>query len=125
MRLYVTRNGSWAGTQADAKALAASERSVWREEEVPTSKAELLAFLNRLHVGREGTGEAPQAPPEVVEAPKAPVAPAAPSAADRVAEECDIEEAIGRADLPRTIRLAEHVHWRLKEHLEEARLYLT
>ena len=46
MRLYTNNEGSWAGTQADAK--------VWGEfeqVEVPTDKATLLEFLNTHAVG--------------------------------------------------------------------------
>jgi len=41
MRLYTTPAGKWAGTQADAKKLGD-----FCEAEVPTMKADLLAFLN-------------------------------------------------------------------------------
>ena len=41
MRLYTTPAGKWAGTQADAKKLGG-----FCEAEVPTMKADLLAFLN-------------------------------------------------------------------------------
>ena len=41
MRLYTTPAGKWAGTQADAKKLGG-----FCEAEVPTIKADLLAFLN-------------------------------------------------------------------------------
>ena len=41
MRLYTTPTGKWAGTQADAKKLGG-----FCEAEVPTMKADLLAFLN-------------------------------------------------------------------------------
>jgi len=41
MRLYTNRKGDWAGTQIDARKLGS-----FMEEYVPTSKAELLEFLN-------------------------------------------------------------------------------
>lgn len=41
MRLYVSPNKEWSGTQADAKKLG-----TFIEVDVPTSKAELLEFLN-------------------------------------------------------------------------------
>ena len=41
MRLYTTPVGEWSGTQADAKKLGA-----FVEVDVPTAKADLLAFLN-------------------------------------------------------------------------------
>ena len=45
MRLYATPTGRWAGTQADAKKLGG-----FCEAEVPTMKADLLAFLNEHQV---------------------------------------------------------------------------
>lgn len=39
MRLYITRDGSYAGTQADAG-------KGFQQVEVPTDKAGLLAYLN-------------------------------------------------------------------------------
>ena len=41
MRLYTSPKGEWSGTQADAKKLG-----TFVEVDVPTSKADLLAFLN-------------------------------------------------------------------------------
>jgi hypothetical protein len=41
MRLYTSPKGEWSGTQADAKKLGA-----FVETDVPTVKADLLAFLN-------------------------------------------------------------------------------
>jgi hypothetical protein len=43
MRLYYDQKGNWAGTQADAKKAFGKD---WWEIDVPTSKAELLDFLN-------------------------------------------------------------------------------
>ena len=43
MRLYYDQKGNWAGTQADAKKAFGKD---WWEIDVPTSKAELLEFLN-------------------------------------------------------------------------------
>ena len=43
MRLYYDQKGGWAGTQADAKKAFGKD---WWEIDVPTSKAELLEFLN-------------------------------------------------------------------------------
>lgn len=47
MRLYTNKDGSWAGTQADAKKLDGS----FELAEVPTDKATLLEFLNEYAVG--------------------------------------------------------------------------
>ena len=44
MRLYYDQKGNWAGTQADAKKAFGKD---WWEIDVPTSKAELLEFLDR------------------------------------------------------------------------------
>ena len=46
MRLYRDPEGNWRGTQADAK----RDLEVWRTTDVPTSKPELLAFLNEHRV---------------------------------------------------------------------------
>ncbi len=50
MKLYTNRNGGWAGTQADARKAWGKD---WIEHEVPTSKQELINFLNTNAVGRE------------------------------------------------------------------------
>ena len=41
MRLYVSKNNQWTGTQSDAKALGSFDQI-----EVPTDKPGLIAFLN-------------------------------------------------------------------------------
>ena len=43
MRLYYDQKGGWAGTQADAKKAFGKD---WWEIDVPTSKKELLQFLD-------------------------------------------------------------------------------
>ena len=52
MRLYTNNQGSWVGTQADAKRKFGFKNE-WREVGVPTSKDELLEFLNFNAVGGE------------------------------------------------------------------------
>ncbi len=47
MRLYTNDKGAWAGTQADARRDFGKD---WREVDVPTSKPDLLAFLNNYGV---------------------------------------------------------------------------
>tara|TARA_R110001592_G_scaffold64106_3_gene196811 strand:+ start:128 stop:481 length:354 start_codon:yes stop_codon:yes gene_type:complete len=47
MRLYTDQKGNWRGTQADAK----KDLDQWDTTDVPTSKAELLEFLNVHKVG--------------------------------------------------------------------------
>lgn len=83
MRLYRTPAGSWAGTQADAKALAKADATTWAEVEVPVDKPGLLAFLNEHKVGsravgvREGTVETQEAFEATHVAPEPPCLPAA------------------------------------------------
>lgn len=49
MKLYKSKSkGQWVGTQRDAQKNFPRD---WEETEVPTSKAELLAFLNGHNVG--------------------------------------------------------------------------
>jgi hypothetical protein len=43
MRLYQDSKGQWYGTQADARRAAPRD---WREVDVPTSKQDLLDWLN-------------------------------------------------------------------------------
>ena len=47
MKLYTDAHGNWRGTQAEAK----KDLDNWQTHEVPTSKQELLAFLNAHKVG--------------------------------------------------------------------------
>ena len=48
MRLYMNNKGEWFGTQADARRNSPRE---WVEVEVPTSKQDLLNWLNENKVG--------------------------------------------------------------------------
>ena len=47
MKLYTDCEGNWRGTQAEAR----KDLNMWQTHEVPTSKAELLEFLNAHKVG--------------------------------------------------------------------------
>ena len=47
MKLYTDSEGNWRGTQAEAR----RDLNLWQTQEVPTSKAELLEFLNAHKVG--------------------------------------------------------------------------
>ena len=70
MRLYCLRirgRAHYAGTQADARALKRETGAAWEEVDVPTGKAELIAFLNE---NAPGTPPTP-APPAVPVAPPA------------------------------------------------------
>ena len=51
MILYTTKQGHWAGTQADARKLKKQHGTPCEPYEVPVSKQELLAFLNEHRVG--------------------------------------------------------------------------
>jgi len=48
MRLYTNKDGQWFGTQADARKGAPRN---WVEVDVPTSKQELINWLNANQVG--------------------------------------------------------------------------
>ena len=48
MRLYTNKSGAWFGTQADAR--RSSPRN-WVEVDVPTSKQDLINWLNANQVG--------------------------------------------------------------------------
>jgi hypothetical protein len=54
MRLYVSKNNEWTGTQLDAKASGAYEQI-----EVPTDKVGLMAFLNDLTYANDERVEQP------------------------------------------------------------------
>ena len=79
MKLYQSPDGTWTGTQADAKAHARDNATTWKEVEVPVDKAGLMAFLNRHKVG--GSVAAPVVFPAFSPPAAAPVA--APVYGDR------------------------------------------
>ena len=54
MRLYVSKNNEWTGTQLDAKASGAYE-----QVDVPTDKVGLMAFLNDLTYANDERVEQP------------------------------------------------------------------
>lgn len=58
MRLYICIDGSYAGTQADANAKGRG----WTQEEVPTDKAGLLAYLNGMVDEHRATQSLPAVP---------------------------------------------------------------
>jgi len=59
MKLYVNKDKTqWAGTQADAK----KEFGIVESYEVPTDKAGLISFLNKVCYGTESTVEATPLP---------------------------------------------------------------
>tara|TARA_R110001592_G_scaffold25460_7_gene96673 strand:+ start:3360 stop:3710 length:351 start_codon:yes stop_codon:yes gene_type:complete len=113
MRLYTNPKGEWTGTQADARKLGS-----FLEVDVPTSKADLLKFLNEHRVYDTIYNaldcDAPSAP---VAEPSAPpvksIATHRESAwhnINRVAEEAPLSE------LTTAMNIIMH---RIQEHLEE------
>jgi hypothetical protein len=122
MKLYIA-DGGYVGTQAEAKQVDRAFRPV----EVPTSKDELIAFLNQLvrhtaDIYRSRVAIMP-APELFQSAP--PATPAAIEAsatrAAQIARDITIEEAIAEADYARALALAHHIHHRLMEHARAAR----
>ena len=74
MRLYKNNSGQWFGTVRDAQRTKALTGLEWKEVNVPTSKADLLDFLNDNKVGlEEGQGSTGTCKPIV--APYDPDAP--------------------------------------------------
>lgn len=70
MRLYKNSNGQWVGTQREAQKNFPRD---WKETDVPTSKADLIAFLNSHKVGGKPAAEnasaaAPSSKPDSLEA---------------------------------------------------------
>jgi hypothetical protein len=70
MRLYTSPKGEWSGTQADAKKLGA-----FVETDVPTVKADLLAFLNDHSVMINKLKELGYEAPQPATAPTEPAEP--------------------------------------------------
>ena len=66
MRLYKSSKGEWVGTQRDAQKNFPRD---WKEVDVPTSKAELLEWLNTQEVGATRERAVGQTPPIVTTAP--------------------------------------------------------
>lgn len=114
MRLYVSTDGVWTGTQADAKAHAKDTGLRWTEVEVPTDKAGLMGFLNDHSVGRIEAVKQPPAPVVdviPVEKPAQVMVKSPPPVVSRL----DIEEAILQQPLHVSLQLAELVYSRLAE----------
>ena len=67
MKLYTTKKGHWAGTQADAKKLAKQESTTCDVYEVPVDKQGLLGFLNenKVTLGDEAMEETTELPKQV------------------------------------------------------------
>jgi hypothetical protein len=129
MRLYRTEAGKWAGTQDEARQLAGR---AWSQVEVPTDKPGLLAFLNEMAAKAPRSPverlEPDHAPPHQAEAKSTPASPAAAPASiskvqHKVQHDIKVEEEIAGADLPTTIRLADHIMWRLNEHVRSAEAF--
>lgn len=60
MRLYTNNHGDWVGTQSEARKQFGKER---RTVEVPTDKANLMAYLNLNRVGAMAVQATPSAEP--------------------------------------------------------------
>lgn len=67
MRLYQNSKGQWFGTQADARRNSPRD---WHEVEVPTSKQDLLDWLNLHNFGSKSSGLAPAPVPDVSDMPE-------------------------------------------------------
>jgi len=69
MRLYICADGSYAGTQADAKAMGKG----WEQVEVPTDKAGLIDYLNARYesISRAWDADVQEARQSPVNAPPA------------------------------------------------------
>jgi len=105
MKLYLAA-GQYLGTQAEAKKLDRTYKPV----DVPTSKDELIAFLNGPSPARPREAEPALRPQPAVQPERAAPAPS------KIEAECRIEDAIAEADYPRALSLANHIHQRLMEH---------
>lgn len=105
MRLYVTPSGRWAGTQADARALAREEGTGFEQREVPTDKEGLLCFLNCHAVKAMSDGAAAMIAP-ALPVPPAPAAPQAPPAPSYAATSLATDEAFEALPLARQLHLA-------------------
>jgi len=66
MRLYKSSKGEWVGTQRDAQRNFPRD---WTEVDVPTSKMELINWLNSHEVGASRERAVGQIPPVVTTAP--------------------------------------------------------
>lgn len=120
MKLYlIPTTGQWFGTQDEAKAAARAADTHYDRVEVPTlHKAALIAWLNEHRVGADQPAAPPAGP--VIDYVTPPPRQPDPARAAQVDREITIEEAIGEADYPRALRLAEHIHCRLMEHARAA-----
>ena len=108
MRLYRTRSGNWAGTQADAARIARDDGSAghWAQVEVPTDKPGLIAWLSAQPIAEDAADPAPLFDPI-----------AAPDDGFRVDADrrIGVEQEIQSCDLPRLAVLAQNIAWRFHE----------
>jgi hypothetical protein len=114
MRLYRTRSGNWAGTQADAARIAREDGSLgkWQQVDVPTDKPGLIAWLSAQPIADEPVEITHSAADDLKIVP----IPAPDDAfAAEAARRATIEEEIQRCDLPRLAVLAQNVAWRFHE----------
>lgn len=117
MKLYRTTLGTWAGTQADAKAIAKDQDpSGFETVEVPTDKPGLLEFLNE-HMGSDTYTESPAVEQTPTVASPPPVPGRIQSLQMSFEKNIRLEDEIANADLPRTVSIASHALCRLQEHV--------
>lgn len=114
MRLYLSPDGVWTGTQADAKAHAKDHATTWKEVEVPVDKAGLMAFLNKHKVGAAGPVVSSAPPlPEIVKQEATKPAPATPLPLS--IQTLPLEEAIWKLPLDEAVRLGGVILERVRE----------
>lgn len=96
-----------AGTQADARAV----NKDFQQIDIPTDKAGLMAYIQKL---MDAAQVAPEPTPKPV-----PVTPSQPTADQqfiaKVEREITVEEEIQKCELPRLATLAQNVAWRFEE----------
>lgn len=108
MKLYIDRDGTYHGTQADAKASGLP----WEQVEVPTDKPSLIAYLNE-HCSPPPEQEERSGDPQPEPAPPSP-APSAPAAPPPLTL-TDVEEFIQGADAIRLASITQNACYRMAE----------
>ena len=134
MRLYVTPKGRWAGTQADATALAKEGDGGWEQRDIPTDKDGLLGFLNEHRVNAIHAEARAMIEPVAISRPLQPhldtiVGAAAIPAGVKldntqraaVARNIAIEQEIEAAPLARALALFDACAYRINELVAPAR----
>ena len=124
MRLYLSPDGVWTGTQADAKAHAKANATTWEEVEVPVDKAGLMSFLNKHRVGAAVPPvlSAPSLPDDVVKEleQSTTIIPQPITPLPLSLQTLPIEEAIWEMPLHEAVRLGTVVFERIREFARKA-----